>query len=128
MGLIRDQTGKGRSAEAAVAEAIAEIEAMFQSQSNPYLRERSTERLKRVRDAPDASHSWLEEKPDLANEIIMGFLLKSPPRASSHRGLPACYPRSEAGRRPCPFREARPLHTARLPRPLRLPWAENAPD
>lgn len=43
IGLIRDQTGKGRSAEAAVAEAIAEIEAMFRSQSNPYLRERSVD-------------------------------------------------------------------------------------
>ena len=27
--------------------------------------------------APDASHFWLEEKPDLANEIILDFLLKS---------------------------------------------------
>lgn len=29
--------------------------------------------------APDASHFWLEEKPDLANQIILGFLLAPHP-------------------------------------------------
>ena len=29
--------------------------------------------------APDSSHFWLEEKPDLANEIILGFLLAPHP-------------------------------------------------
>jgi phosphoenolpyruvate-protein kinase (PTS system EI component) len=41
IGLIRDRTAKGHSAEAAVAEAIAEVEAMFRGQSDPYLRERA---------------------------------------------------------------------------------------
>jgi phosphoenolpyruvate-protein phosphotransferase len=43
IGLIRDRTIKGRSAEAAVAEAIAEVEAMFRGQSDPYLRERAAD-------------------------------------------------------------------------------------
>ena len=29
--------------------------------------------------APNASHFWLQEKPRLANEFILGFLLESPP-------------------------------------------------
>jgi phosphotransferase system enzyme I (PtsI) len=41
IGLIRDRTAKGQSAEAAVAEAIAEVEVMFRGQSDPYLRERA---------------------------------------------------------------------------------------
>lgn len=42
-GLIRDRVAKGRSAETAVAEAIADVEEMFRSQANPYLRERSAD-------------------------------------------------------------------------------------
>jgi phosphoenolpyruvate-protein phosphotransferase len=40
-GLIRDHVTKGRSAEAAVVEAVRQIEEMFRKQVNPYLRERS---------------------------------------------------------------------------------------
>lgn len=43
IGRIRDRTAAGRSAEAAVAEAIAEVEEMFRRQPNPYLRERSVD-------------------------------------------------------------------------------------
>ncbi len=40
-GLIRDQVSKGRSAEAAVVEAVKQVEEMFRRQVNPYLRERA---------------------------------------------------------------------------------------
>ena len=40
-GLIRDQLAKGRSAEAAVVDAVREIESMFKRQVDPYLRERA---------------------------------------------------------------------------------------
>jgi phosphoenolpyruvate-protein phosphotransferase len=43
IGLIRDRTAQGHSAEAAVAEAIAEVETMFRGQSDPYLRERAVD-------------------------------------------------------------------------------------
>ena len=42
-GLIRERIDKGRSAEAAVAEAVEEIEEIFSQQANPYLRERSSD-------------------------------------------------------------------------------------
>lgn len=42
-GLVREQVGKGRAAEAAVAEAVRQIEEMFRQQVNPYLRERSVD-------------------------------------------------------------------------------------
>ena len=41
IGLIRDRTTKGHSAEAAVAEAISEVEDRFRSLPDPYLRERA---------------------------------------------------------------------------------------
>lgn len=42
-GLIRERVAKGRSAEAAVVEAVRELEEMFQRQVDPYLRERSVD-------------------------------------------------------------------------------------
>lgn len=42
-GLVRDQVAKGRSAEAAVVEAVKQIEDMFRRQVNPYLRERAVD-------------------------------------------------------------------------------------
>ena len=42
-GLIRDRVARGRSAEAAVVEAVRELEEMFQRQVDPYLRERSVD-------------------------------------------------------------------------------------
>ena len=42
-GRIRDRVAKGRSAEAAVVEAVRELEEMFQRQVDPYLRERSVD-------------------------------------------------------------------------------------
>lgn len=32
--------------------------------------------------APDASHFWLEEEPELANRVILGFLLSQHPQAA----------------------------------------------
>lgn len=42
-GLVSDRVAKGRSAEAAVVEAVRELEEMFQRQVDPYLRERAVD-------------------------------------------------------------------------------------
>jgi phosphotransferase system enzyme I (PtsI) len=42
-GLVRERIAKGRSAEAAVVEAVRELEEVFQRQVDPYLRERAVD-------------------------------------------------------------------------------------